>query len=103
MGIEDRRWYRWAVVFMLWIICFFNYADRQAIFSVFRLLKRELHVQMLNLASSALHLCGCTPSRPLLAVTSATGSGERQSYLAGSISGARSSPDRRIPKAVAPH
>lgn len=34
--------YRWWVVFMLWFVCFFNYADRQAIFSVFPLLEREL-------------------------------------------------------------
>lgn len=34
--------YKWAVVGMLWFVCFFNYADRQAIFSVFPLLKREL-------------------------------------------------------------
>ena len=27
--------YKWLVVFMLWWVCFFNYADRQAIFSVF--------------------------------------------------------------------
>jgi MFS family permease len=33
--------YRWWVVFMLWFICFFNYADRQAIFSVFPTLKNE--------------------------------------------------------------
>ena len=33
--------YRWTVVAMLWLICFFNYADRQAIFSVFPLLQRE--------------------------------------------------------------
>jgi MFS family permease len=31
--------YKWAVVGMLWFICFFNYADRQAIFSIFPLLK----------------------------------------------------------------
>jgi len=49
MAIEDRRWYRWAVVFMLWVICFFNYADRQAIYSVFPLLKRELHVSDIEL------------------------------------------------------
>ena len=30
--------YKWAVVLMLWAICFCNYADRQAIFSVFPLL-----------------------------------------------------------------
>jgi MFS family permease len=29
---------------MLWAIAFFNYADRQAIFSVFPLLERELHL-----------------------------------------------------------
>jgi MFS family permease len=34
--------YRWAVVGMLWLICLFNYADRQAIFSVFPRLKTEM-------------------------------------------------------------
>lgn len=29
---------------MLWMVCFFNYADRQAIFSVFPLLRAELHL-----------------------------------------------------------
>lgn len=33
--------YKWWVVFMLWLVCFFNYADRQAIFSVFPKLKEE--------------------------------------------------------------
>jgi MFS family permease len=33
--------YKWWVVFMLWFICLFNYADRQAIFSVFPKLKSE--------------------------------------------------------------
>ena len=33
-----RRYYPWYVVGMLWWISFFNYADRQAIFSVFPLL-----------------------------------------------------------------
>lgn len=33
--------YKWAVVGMLWFVCFFNYADRQAIFSVFPKLKAE--------------------------------------------------------------
>ena len=33
--------YSWAVVGMLWFICFFNYADRQAIFSVFPVLEEE--------------------------------------------------------------
>ena len=30
-----RTAYKWWVVFMLWFVCFFNYADRQAIFAVF--------------------------------------------------------------------
>ena len=34
--------YRWAVVGMLWFVCLFNYADRQAIYSVFPLLKSEM-------------------------------------------------------------
>jgi MFS family permease len=38
----ERGSYRWWVVAMLWLVCFFNYADRQAIFSVFPLLKREM-------------------------------------------------------------
>jgi MFS family permease len=33
--------YRWYVVGMLWGISFFNYADRQAIYSVFPLLEQE--------------------------------------------------------------
>src|SRR5258707_6279960 len=35
------RRYRWWVVFMLWFICFFNYADRQAISAVFPKLSSE--------------------------------------------------------------
>src|SRR3989440_3414024 len=33
--------YKWWVVVMLWFVCFFNYADRQAIASVFPKLKEE--------------------------------------------------------------
>jgi MFS family permease len=33
--------YKWWVVVMLWFVCFFNYADRQAIFSVAPKLKEE--------------------------------------------------------------
>jgi MFS family permease len=36
--------YKWAVVAMLWFVCFFNYADRQAMFSVFELLKSEMNL-----------------------------------------------------------
>jgi MFS family permease len=41
--------YKWYAVAMLWWIAFFNYADRQAIFSVFPLLQRELHLSALQL------------------------------------------------------
>src|SRR5262245_25410663 len=34
--------YKWYLVAMLWWISFFNYADRQAIFSVFPLLETEM-------------------------------------------------------------
>jgi MFS family permease len=41
--------YKWWVVAMLWLISFFNYADRQAIFSVFPLLERELQLTSVQL------------------------------------------------------
>ena len=44
---SDR--YRWAVVGMLWLVCFFNYADRQAIFSVFPLLREEMGLNNVQL------------------------------------------------------
>jgi MFS family permease len=50
-----RSRYRWWVVAMLWLVCLFNYADRQAIFSVFPLLKAEMglsDVQLGVVASS---------------------------------------------------
>jgi MFS family permease len=34
---------------MLWFVCFFNYADRQAIFSVFELLKAEMELSDVQL------------------------------------------------------
>ena len=43
--------YRWMVVAMLWCITFFNYADRQAVFSVFPLLKDEMHLSMVQLGA----------------------------------------------------
>src|SRR5262245_28780024 len=33
---------KWTAVALLWLVCFFNYADRQAIYSVFPLLKTEM-------------------------------------------------------------
>lgn len=41
--------YKWLVVGMLWCISFFNYADRQAISSVFPLLEKELGLSMVQL------------------------------------------------------
>jgi MFS family permease len=41
--------YKWYVVGMLWWISFFNYADRQAIFSVFSLLRYEMCLSKVEL------------------------------------------------------
>ena len=41
--------YKWRIVAMLWCVSFFNYADRQAIFSVFPLLEREMHLTPVQL------------------------------------------------------
>src|SRR5262249_10534834 len=41
--------YKWQVVAMLWWISFFNYADRQAIFSVFPRLEQEMGLSKVQL------------------------------------------------------
>jgi MFS family permease len=41
--------YKWYVVGMLWWVAFFNYADRQAIFSVFSLLEKEFQLTPVQL------------------------------------------------------
>jgi MFS family permease len=41
--------YKWLVVAMLWFVCLFNYADRQAIFSVFPVLKSQFGLSDLQL------------------------------------------------------
>src|SRR2546429_7711374 len=41
--------YRWLVVAMLWFVCLFNYADRQAIYSVFPLLKSQMQLTDIQL------------------------------------------------------
>ena len=48
MNVASPR-YKWWVVLMLWTICVCNYADRQAIFSVFPLLEREMHLTPVEL------------------------------------------------------
>src|SRR5580658_5957966 len=45
----SNRRYKWYVVGMLWWIAFFNYADRQSVFSLFPLLSREFHLSNLQL------------------------------------------------------
>ncbi len=45
----SHRNYKWYVVGMLWWIAFFNYADRQAVFSVFPLLSKEFHLSNVQL------------------------------------------------------
>jgi MFS family permease len=40
--ILGSRSYSWLVVLLLWLVCLINYADRQAIFSVFSLVKTDL-------------------------------------------------------------
>jgi sugar phosphate permease len=45
----DQPYYRWYVVGMLWAISFFNYADRQAIFSVFPLLEKQMGLTTVQL------------------------------------------------------
>ncbi len=53
-AMSSRR-YAWAVVGMLWFVCAFNYADRQAISVVFPLLQKEFGFdkQQLGLIGSA--------------------------------------------------
>jgi MFS family permease len=41
--------YKWYVVAMLWWMAFFNYADRQAIYSVFPLLAKDFHLSRVQL------------------------------------------------------
>lgn len=55
MQPAHNRIYPWAVVGMLWFVCFFNYADRQAIFAVFPVLEKEFGFdkQQLGLIGSA--------------------------------------------------
>jgi MFS family permease len=62
--------YKWWLVAMLWSIAFFNYADRQAVFSLFPLLGKELHLSQVQrglLGSSFAWTYGlCSPFAGLL-------------------------------------
>jgi MFS family permease len=46
----NHNYYKWFVVFLLWFVCLFNYADRQAIFSVFPLLQSEMGLSTVQLS-----------------------------------------------------
>jgi MFS family permease len=48
-GEEPSPHYKWLVVGILWVVCFFNYADRQAIFAVFPLIKQQLQLSDVQL------------------------------------------------------
>jgi len=48
---RDGSWYPWAVVGMLWFICFFNYADRQAIAAILPALEEEFGFTKTQLGS----------------------------------------------------
>lgn len=45
-----RKSYKWCVIGLLWGVCFLNYADRQAIFTLFPLLSVEFHLSNMQLA-----------------------------------------------------
>ena len=45
----NRGRYKWYVVGMLWCISFFDYADRQGIFSLFPLLEKEMRLTPIQL------------------------------------------------------
>lgn len=48
-GFVAGQQYRWIVVALLWMVCFFSYADRQAFFSIFPLLQKEMHLGTVRL------------------------------------------------------
>lgn len=48
-SFSARAGYKWYLIAMLWAISFFNYADRQAIFSVFPLLEKEMGLTTVQL------------------------------------------------------
>lgn len=68
--MERASNYKWWLVAMLWSIAFFNYADRQAVFSLFPLLGKELHLSQVQrglLGSSFAWTYGlCSPFAGLL-------------------------------------
>jgi hypothetical protein len=74
--MKPGRNYKWYVVGMLWFISFFNYADRQAIFSVFPLLEKQMQAWSIICMATAL----ARNFRHLLAFRAAEGLGETFYY-----------------------
>jgi len=50
---REEATYSWLVVAMLWFVCLLNYADRQAIFSIFSVLKQEFNMSDFQLGMIA--------------------------------------------------
>ena len=44
-----KRFYPWAVVALLWVVAALNYVDRQVIFALFPLLRKQLHLTNIEL------------------------------------------------------
>ncbi|HZS57060.1 MAG TPA: MFS transporter [Bryobacteraceae bacterium] len=47
--LSALKQYKWRVVAMLWSVSLFNYADRAALFALFPLLEREMHLSTVQL------------------------------------------------------
>jgi len=46
---KQENHYPWIVILLLWLVCFFSYADRQAFFSVFPLLQKQMKLNTVQL------------------------------------------------------
>ena len=79
MGLPLNPRYKWYLVGMLWWTGFFNYADRQAIFSVFPLLEKQFGLSSVELgwlgSSFALVYGLCAPIAGNIVTIWATKSG----------------------------
>src|SRR6266508_837340 len=63
---QERGAYKWLLVALLWLVGCLNYVDRQAIFSVFPLLRREFGLSDVDLGLlGTLFLCVYALGSPL--------------------------------------
>src|SRR5579875_527014 len=61
--IAQTSYYKWIIVVLLWIVSFFNYADRSAITAIFPILKADYHftdAELGLLGSSFLWVYACS-------------------------------------------